>query len=304
MPWWHEDLYYDMHSIHKFYINILNEIVIKQKCIRQLHNLINIESDEMAMNDLINDNKKFIRLTTDRIKKECDAKQIIKLREVSDLVKVNKFENALVLLKELENSKEKQIVVRAKIMLGDLLFNQGEFDLASQVYEEVIKKYDYLKKYINYERTSPYDNTFYSVQQNKISDAEKRLGFKFPLSLKEFWQEIGYGFFRYSSNGKKTMDHTNRLMTPSQIADIILLKEDSGLILPEAVEYFDDGYIGDGDILFFEIGDLSSFLVMKPKSSKPNSVYNMIGEVIEEEFEKFIWRLYYESPTYYVNVNK
>ncbi len=67
--------------------------------------------------------------------------QIIKLREVSDLVKVNKFENALVLLKELENSKEKQIVVRAKIMLGDLLFNQGEFDLASQVYEEVIKKY-------------------------------------------------------------------------------------------------------------------------------------------------------------------
>ena len=34
-----------------------------------------------------------------------------------------------------------QIVVRAKIMLGDLLFTQGEFDLASQVYEEVVKKY-------------------------------------------------------------------------------------------------------------------------------------------------------------------
>ena len=81
MPWWHKDLYYDMHSIHKFYINIPNEIVIKQKCIRQLHNLINIESDEIAMNDLINDNKKFIRLTTDRIKKECDAKQIIKLNK-------------------------------------------------------------------------------------------------------------------------------------------------------------------------------------------------------------------------------
>ena len=67
--------------------------------------------------------------------------QIAKLREVQELVKVNKFEAALVILKELENSKEKQIVVRAKIMLGDLLFNQGEFDLASQVYEEIVKKY-------------------------------------------------------------------------------------------------------------------------------------------------------------------
>ena len=67
--------------------------------------------------------------------------QITKMREVQELVKVNKFDAALTLLKELENSHEKQIVVRAKIMLGDLLFNQGEFDLASQVYEEVIKKY-------------------------------------------------------------------------------------------------------------------------------------------------------------------
>lgn len=67
--------------------------------------------------------------------------QISKLREASNLVKVNKFENALVILKELENSKEKQVAVRAKIMLGDLLFSQGEFDLAMQVYEEVVKKY-------------------------------------------------------------------------------------------------------------------------------------------------------------------
>ena len=67
--------------------------------------------------------------------------QISRLREVQELVKVNKFENALVILKELETSKEKQIVVRAKMMLGDLLFNQGEFDLSLQVYEEIITKY-------------------------------------------------------------------------------------------------------------------------------------------------------------------
>lgn len=67
--------------------------------------------------------------------------QISRLREAQEFVKVNKFENALIILKELEDSKERQIVVRAKMMLGDLLFNQGEFDLSSQVYEEIINKH-------------------------------------------------------------------------------------------------------------------------------------------------------------------
>jgi len=67
--------------------------------------------------------------------------QISKLRDSQELIKANKFEAALTLLKELEGSKEKQIVVRSKMMLGDLLFNQGEYDLASQVYEEIINKH-------------------------------------------------------------------------------------------------------------------------------------------------------------------
>ena len=67
--------------------------------------------------------------------------QISKLRSAQELIRVNKFEAALIILKELEGSKEKQIVVRSKLMLGDLLFNQGEYDLASQVYEEIIGKY-------------------------------------------------------------------------------------------------------------------------------------------------------------------
>ena len=67
--------------------------------------------------------------------------QITRLREAQEAIKVNKFENALVILKDLENSEERQITVRAKMMLGDLLYNQGEFDLASQVYEEIITKH-------------------------------------------------------------------------------------------------------------------------------------------------------------------
>lgn len=67
--------------------------------------------------------------------------QIIQLREATTLVKVNKFDSALAILKDLETSKEKQIVVRAKLMLGDLLFQQGEFDLAMQSYEDIIKQH-------------------------------------------------------------------------------------------------------------------------------------------------------------------
>ena len=67
--------------------------------------------------------------------------QITKLRQVQTLAKANKYDQALVLLRELEDSSERQIAVRAKMILGDLLFNQNEFDLASQVYEEVIGQY-------------------------------------------------------------------------------------------------------------------------------------------------------------------
>ena len=87
-------------------------------------------------------------------------------------------------------------------------------------------------------------------------------------------------------------------MDPTSIADIILLKEESGLILPDAAEYMDED-----EMPFFEVGDLSSFLYMKPFTDNPNAVWGY-GEIIEEEFEKFIWRLYHESPTYYLHVQK
>lgn len=69
--------------------------------------------------------------------------QISKLRGVGNLIKENKFDLALGVLKELETSKEGQIAVRAKMMLGDLLFNQNEYDLAMQVYEEIINQYGF-----------------------------------------------------------------------------------------------------------------------------------------------------------------
>lgn len=78
MPWWHKDLYYNMHSTHNFYINLEDETIIKQKCIRYLtEELKEITKDEIVMNDMIYNNKKFIRLVTEGIKRECNASEII-----------------------------------------------------------------------------------------------------------------------------------------------------------------------------------------------------------------------------------
>lgn len=79
MPWWHKDLYYNMHSTYNFYINLNDEIMIKQKCIRYLtEDLKEILKNEMAINDMVNNNKKFIEIVTEGIKRECDASEIIK----------------------------------------------------------------------------------------------------------------------------------------------------------------------------------------------------------------------------------
>jgi TolA-binding protein len=56
------------------------------------------------------------------------------------LVEQNKFDQALKELKEIENSNIRQINVRAKFWLGELLFRQNEYDLAMQIFEEILKK--------------------------------------------------------------------------------------------------------------------------------------------------------------------
>jgi hypothetical protein len=162
------------------------------------------------------------------------------------------------------------------------------------------QKFSYLKQFVDQgkEEYALFENCFWSLDgKSSIRDAEERLGFDFPIALKEFWLEIGYGFLQTSNSGESTgLD--NHIFRPKDIADILLLKEESGLILPEAVEY-----MPPDEMPFFEIGDMSSFLCMKPLSDRPNSVWGY-GEIIEEDFERFIWRLYYESPTYYLNANK
>ena len=78
MPWWHKNLYYNMHSTHNFFIQLDNPTIIKQKCTRYLtEELTNITKDKIAMNDMIHNSKKFISIITNNVKRECNAAEII-----------------------------------------------------------------------------------------------------------------------------------------------------------------------------------------------------------------------------------
>ncbi|MAF79041.1 MAG: hypothetical protein CME60_12840 [Halobacteriovoraceae bacterium] len=67
--------------------------------------------------------------------------EIAQIRKAEALVGQNKFDQALTMIKSLEKSSLKQIVVRAKFLLGEILFKQGEYDLSMQIFEEVIGQY-------------------------------------------------------------------------------------------------------------------------------------------------------------------
>ncbi len=66
--------------------------------------------------------------------------QIRNLQTAEQLVSNNKFDESLNLLKPLERSPVRQIRVRARYLVGESLFKQGDFDLSMQIFEEIIEK--------------------------------------------------------------------------------------------------------------------------------------------------------------------
>lgn len=158
-----------------------------------------------------------------------------------------------------------------------------------------MSKYDYLKKYINSAPSEPHRNFFGQVRAEEIQTVENSLKFQFPMSLKNFWLEIGYGSLTTSNNKIKTINN-NTILYPEQIADILLLGDENPWMLPEYVALMEEG-----DIPFFEIGDSSDFMFMKRFADNKEAIYDPMGRIVADNFEQFIWRLYYDSPTFYID---
>ena len=163
--------------------------------------------------------------------------------------------------------------------------------------------FSYLKKYIS-GGGNINTNCFGRVAEIEIERAEITMGRKFPSELREFYKTIGYGMLRspHTPPSGYQFYSNNEILPPHIAVDYML-----GILQHTADGRYSDYYMAEsayellqpGDLPFFEISDSSSFMVMKLNSDNPNAVWFMGHEKIEESFERFIWNLYYDDPSYY-----
>jgi len=65
---------------------------------------------------------------------------IAKIRKAERLLSEKKYDAAINIIKKLGHSSVKQVAVRARFLMGEVLFTQGDYDLAMQLFEEVLTK--------------------------------------------------------------------------------------------------------------------------------------------------------------------
>lgn len=80
------------------------------------------------------------RLKSEDLDEDLIEEQILSIRRIEEFVSENRFDEGLREIKKLENSPVDQVRVRAKFYLGEILFKQEEYDLAMQIYEEIIQQ--------------------------------------------------------------------------------------------------------------------------------------------------------------------
>jgi hypothetical protein len=156
--------------------------------------------------------------------------------------------------------------------------------------------FEYLKKYCRHSNFS--SNSFYPVEEKEILECEKFLECELPSQLKSFYKEIGYGFLTHPHKYDDDYNfcNTNRINPPNLIVEILEKGQESGYISEDVYED-----LQPGDIPFFEIGDSSSFMIMKALSDSPNAIWYMGKEKIEESLDAFIHNLFYKNPSYYAD---
>ena len=74
-----KNIYYNVHLQYNYYIDIDDKIIVKQKCIRFLTDDLPSHLDNSVINDIMNNNKFFIKQITKLIKNECSMEKMVKL---------------------------------------------------------------------------------------------------------------------------------------------------------------------------------------------------------------------------------
>lgn len=81
MPWWHKDFYYDLHSNYNFYIDISDDKIWEQKCLRFINDVFSIHLKDVLKDIKKNENKTITDLQ-EGLKFECGYKEMKKQNDI------------------------------------------------------------------------------------------------------------------------------------------------------------------------------------------------------------------------------
>ncbi|MBC2370922.1 SMI1/KNR4 family protein [Listeria booriae] len=131
------------------------------------------------------------------------------------------------------------------------------------------------------------ENSFYPLNLQDIEQVEKELGLTFPNELRQFYLEIGYGFFKGSEY------QINRLMDPESVRDF-RLRIDDYEFYPD-IEIFDE--VEADKLVFFEDDESTTILIgLGEGETSPIYLFDMlIANSLKEFLEKIM-----EGDLYYM----
>jgi len=130
------------------------------------------------------------------------------------------------------------------------------------------------------------DTIFYPLSEDDIKKAEAEFGYELPAELKDFYVQIGYGFFHRSQGD------INRILDTASLLQINL-KLDEFESDPD-LEVYDDLYHGE-KLLFFEVNEGVYLAIDKVDENGKNRIY-YTDSVIADSLEDFI-RSFLENPS-------
>lgn len=141
-------------------------------------------------------------------------------------------------------------------------------------------KYDNFSKFVG---SASGPNRFWALNENDVLDAESQLGYKFPSALREFFLQVGCGFW---SKGTADEDWdrslVNRVLSPMSITGLLLDTENP--MRPR------DGF-ANGEMPILDCGE-NFYLVLLPKTVQSDRVYTMSQtRVVAESTSDFFQRL-------------
>ncbi|MBF0314437.1 MAG: hypothetical protein HQK50_15935 [Oligoflexia bacterium] len=101
---------------------------------------VEIDTDRLSSNNV--PMAPLVPLNTEEVATTVDVEEgITLLKQAAAFIDDRKFATAINTLKDLEKSSHPYIKVYAKFYIGEVLFQQKEYDLALQTFEEIIQKY-------------------------------------------------------------------------------------------------------------------------------------------------------------------